>query len=77
MRLYNDDYTFDLTFSGISTVDELEAAMDNADELKLADRERLVIVRRTDRFPESDQYGRRLRRRRRSGSQGCHEKALP
>ena len=30
MRVFNDDYTFDLTFSGISTVEELEAAMENA-----------------------------------------------
>jgi hypothetical protein len=30
MRVYNDTYTFDLTFSDISTVEELEAAMDNA-----------------------------------------------
>jgi hypothetical protein len=30
MRLFNDDYTFDLTFSDISTVEELEAAMENA-----------------------------------------------
>lgn len=30
MRVYNDSYTFDLTFSDISTVEELEAAMDNA-----------------------------------------------
>ncbi len=30
MRVYNDTYTFDLTFTDISTVEELEAAMDNA-----------------------------------------------
>ncbi len=30
MRVYNDSYTFDLTFSNIETVEELEAAMDNA-----------------------------------------------
>jgi hypothetical protein len=30
MRMYNDDYTFDLTFSDIATVEELEAAMNNA-----------------------------------------------
>lgn len=30
MRLYEDSYSFDLTFSDISTVEELEAAMDNA-----------------------------------------------
>jgi hypothetical protein len=30
MRVYNDAYTFDLTFSDISTVEELEAAMENA-----------------------------------------------
>ena len=30
LRMVNDDYSFDLTFSDISTVEELEAAMDNA-----------------------------------------------
>ncbi len=30
LRMINDDYTFDLTFSDISTVEELEAAMENA-----------------------------------------------
>jgi hypothetical protein len=30
MRMFNDDYTFDLTFSDISTVEELEAAIENA-----------------------------------------------
>jgi hypothetical protein len=30
LRLINDDYTFDLTFSDISTVEELETAMDHA-----------------------------------------------
>ncbi|HEV3138315.1 MAG TPA: hypothetical protein VGZ26_10430, partial [Pirellulales bacterium] len=30
LRMVNDDYTFDLTFSDISTVEELEAAMENA-----------------------------------------------
>lgn len=30
LRVVNDDYTFDLTFSDIATVEELEAAMDNA-----------------------------------------------
>lgn len=30
LRLYNDDYTFDLTFSDIATVEELEAAMENS-----------------------------------------------
>jgi hypothetical protein len=30
LRLFYSSYTFDLTFSGISTVEELEAAMDNA-----------------------------------------------
>jgi hypothetical protein len=28
--MVNDDYSFDLTFSDISTVEELEAAMDHA-----------------------------------------------
>ena len=30
MRVYNDDYTFDLVFSDIKTVEELEVAMENA-----------------------------------------------
>jgi hypothetical protein len=30
LRMFNDDNTFDLTFSDISTVEELETAMDNA-----------------------------------------------
>lgn len=30
LRLCNDDYTFDLTFSDITTVEDLEAAMDKA-----------------------------------------------
>jgi hypothetical protein len=30
IRMINDDNTFDLTFSDISTVEELEAAMENA-----------------------------------------------
>jgi hypothetical protein len=30
LRLIDSSYTSDLTFSGIATVDELEAAMDNA-----------------------------------------------
>ena len=30
LRVFNDDYTFDLTFSDIATVEELEAAMDKA-----------------------------------------------
>jgi hypothetical protein len=30
LRLFDSGYTFDLTFSGISTVEELEAAIDNA-----------------------------------------------
>jgi hypothetical protein len=30
LRMVNDDYTFDLTFSDILTTEELEAAMDNA-----------------------------------------------
>ena len=30
LRMVNDDYSFDLTFSDIATVEELEAAMDNA-----------------------------------------------
>jgi hypothetical protein len=30
LRVVNDDYTFDLTFSDITTVEELEAAMENA-----------------------------------------------
>lgn len=30
LRLINDDYTFDLTFSDIDTVEELEAAMERA-----------------------------------------------
>ena len=30
MRVFNDNYTFDLTFSGIATVEELEAAMEDA-----------------------------------------------
>lgn len=30
LRVFNDDYTFDLTFSDIATVEELEAAMDRA-----------------------------------------------
>jgi hypothetical protein len=30
MRVFNDSYPFDLTFSGIPTVEELEAAMENA-----------------------------------------------
>ncbi len=30
MRLLNDDYTFDLTFSNISTVEQLETAIDQA-----------------------------------------------
>lgn len=30
LRVYNDDYTFDLTFSDIATVEELEAAMEKA-----------------------------------------------
>ena len=30
LRMIDDDNSFDLTFSGISTVEELEAAMENA-----------------------------------------------
>ena len=30
LRMVNDDYSFDLTFSDISTTEELEAAIDNA-----------------------------------------------
>jgi hypothetical protein len=30
LRMVNDDYSFDLTFSDIATAEELEAAMDNA-----------------------------------------------
>jgi hypothetical protein len=30
LRVYNDDYTFDLAFSDIATVEELEAAMEKA-----------------------------------------------
>lgn len=30
LRMFNDDNTFDLTFSDISSIEELEAAMDNA-----------------------------------------------
>jgi hypothetical protein len=30
LRMVNDDYSFDLTFSDISTVEELETAMGNA-----------------------------------------------
>lgn len=30
LRMLNDDYTFDLTFSDIATVEELEAAMEKA-----------------------------------------------
>jgi len=30
LRLFDSSYTFDLTFSDIATVEELEAAMDNA-----------------------------------------------
>jgi hypothetical protein len=30
MRMVNDDYSFDLTFSNISSVEELEAAMESA-----------------------------------------------
>jgi hypothetical protein len=30
LRLYDNTYSFDLTFSNIATVDELEAAMDNS-----------------------------------------------
>ena len=30
LRMVNDDYTFDLTFADIATVEELEAAMNNA-----------------------------------------------
>jgi hypothetical protein len=30
IRVFNDDYTFDLTLSGLSTVEELGAAMENA-----------------------------------------------
>lgn len=30
LRMLNDDYTFDLTFSDIATVEELEAAMEEA-----------------------------------------------
>ncbi len=30
LRVFDDIYTFDLTFSDISTVEELEAAMENA-----------------------------------------------
>jgi len=30
LRVFNDDYTFDLTVSDIATVEELEAAMDKA-----------------------------------------------
>lgn len=30
LRVFNDDYTFDLTFSDIATVEELEAAMEKA-----------------------------------------------
>lgn len=30
LRVFNDDYTFDLTFSAIATVEELEAAMERA-----------------------------------------------
>lgn len=30
LRVFNDDYTFDLTFSDIATVEELEAAMEHA-----------------------------------------------
>lgn len=30
LRLFDSSYTFDLTFAGLSTVEELEAATDNA-----------------------------------------------
>lgn len=29
LRIYNDDYAYDFTFSDLSTVEELEAAMEN------------------------------------------------